>query len=216
MNERFQKEMEELKKELEEMGYLASGMLVDSVKALKEQDVGLADEVISRKERLADMDERIEEKALTMIALYQPMAKDMRALGCVLKMITYLARIGRYGKDIAKIAKELSGQPHIGKLVEIPYMADKAAGMVKDALKAFEKEDLSYIEDFSDRDDELDSLRYSIFRECLTYMMEDPQKITRCSHYIMIARYLERCGDHACKMAEKITYMVTGKRVEIK
>ncbi len=216
MSEKFHKEMENLKKELEDMGNLAANMLVDSVRALKEQNPNLADEVISKKKKLAEMDEHIEEKALTMIALYQPMAKDMRTLGCILKMITYLARIGRYGKDIASIAKQLAGEPHIGKLVEIPYMADRAAGMVKDALEAFKTENLSLISDFGDRDDELDSLRYSIFRECLTYMMEDPQKITRCSHYIMIARYLERCGDHACKMAEKIHYMVSGERVEIK
>ncbi len=216
MSEKFRREMEELKREVEDMGVLAAGMLMDSVKALKEQDVKLANEVISRKTRLAEMDEEIEERALTTIALYQPMAKDMRTLGCILKMITYLARIGRYGKDIAKVAEQLADSPHIGRLVEIPYMAERVAEMVRDALKAFETEDLSLIEDFSERDDELDSLRYSIFRECLTYMMEDPKKITRCSHYIMIARYLERCGDHACKMAEKINYMVTGKRVEIK
>ncbi len=216
MSEKFIKEMEELKKELLEMGDIAVGMLIDSVRALKEQNVEMAREVVSRKTKLAEMDEEIEERALTTIALYQPMAKDMRTLGCILKMITYLARIGRYGKDIAKVAEQLAERPHIGKLVEIPYMAEKVAGMVSDALNAFETEDLSLIEDFSERDDELDSMRYSIFRECLTYMMEDPTKITRCSHHIMIARYLERCGDHACKMAEKIHYMVTGERVEIK
>ncbi len=216
MREKFREDMENLKKELEEMGSLAVGMLTDAVKALKEQDAGLANEVISRKKELADMDERIEEKALTMIAIYQPMAKDMRTIGAVLKIITYLARIGRYGKDIAKVAIELSDKPHIGKMVEIPYMADVVAGMVRDAINAFKTEDLSLIENFSERDDELDSLRYSIFRECLTYMMEDPKNITRCSHYIMIARYLERCGDHACKIAEKVYYMSTGKRIEIK
>ena len=216
MSEKFNKEMENLKKELEEMGELAAYMLTDSVRALKEHDLELADEVISKKNRLAEMDEHIEEKALTMIALYQPMAKDMRTIGAILKLITYIARVGRYGKDVAKIAKELAGEAHVGRLVEIPYMAEQASRMVMDALEAFREENLEYIEDFSERDDELDSLRYSIFRECLTYMMEDPQKITRCSHYIMIARYLERCGDNACKMAEKIYYMVSGERKEIK
>ncbi len=216
MSEKFHMEMAELKRDIEKMGEMATSMLVDGVKALKEQDTELADEVVSRKNRLAEMDDMIEEKALSMIALYQPMAKDMRTIGTALKLITYLARVGRYGKDIAKVAEELAGEPHVGRLVEIPYMAEQASGMVGDALRAFKEENLEYINDFTERDDELDSLRYSIFRECLTYMMEDPQKITRCSHYIMVARYLERCGDHACKMAEKVTYMVTGKRVEIK
>jgi len=216
MSEKFHRKLSDLKGEVMEMGELASGMLSDSITALKNQDVETADSVISRKNKLAEMDEDIEEKALTFIALYQPMARDMRTIGCILKIITYLARIGRYGKDIAMTVKELAGEKHIGKLVEIPYMAEKAEEMIQDALCAFENETAIDTEAFISRDDELDSLRYSIFRECLTYMMEDPQKITRCSHYIMIARYLERCGDHACKMAEKINYMVTGKRMEIK
>ena len=131
-------------------------------------------------------------------------------------MITYLTRIGRYGKDIANAAKGLSTQPHIAKLVSIPYMCNIVCGMIEDTLKAFETEDLSLIQDFAERDDNLDTLRYSIFRESLTYMMEDQKNITRCANYIMIARYLERCGDHVCKIAEKIHFMVTGERIEVK
>jgi phosphate transport system protein len=216
MVEKFHKELAKLKKDVLEMGNLAKEMLQKAVEALKKQDIKLAENVISRKKKIADMDEKIEEEALRLIALYQPMAKDMRTIACCLKMITYLARIGRYGKDIANVAKELASQPHIAKLVSIPYMAELVCKMIDDALKAFETEDLSLIEDFSERDDAIDALRYSIFRECITYMMEDPKNIARCSHYAMIARYLERCADHACKMAEKIHYMVTGKRKEIK
>jgi len=216
MVEKFHKELENLKKEVIEMGSLAKEMLFNAVEALKNRDVRLAEEVVSKKREIAEMDEKIEEKALRFIALYQPMAKDMRAIACILKMITYLTRIGRYGKDIANVAKKLAGKPHIAKLVEIPYMAELVCKMIDDALKAFETEDLSLIEDFSERDDSVDALRYSIFRECITYMMEDPKNITRCTHYAMIARYLERCADHACKIAEKVYYMVTGKRKEIK
>ena len=216
MVEKFHKELENLKKEVIEMGSLAKEMLFNAVEALKNRDVRLAEEVVSKKREIAEMDEKIEEKALQLIALYQPMAKDMRAIACILKMITYLTRIGRYGKDIANVAKKLADKPHIAKLVEIPYMAELVCKMIDDALKAFETEDLSLIEDFSERDDSVDALRYSIFRECITYMMEDPKNITRCTHYAMIARYLERCADHACKIAEKVYYMVTGKRKEIK
>ena len=216
MVEKFHKELENLKKEVIEMGNLAKEMLFNAVEALKNRDVRLAEEVVSKKREIAEMDEKIEEKALQLIALYQPMAKDMRAIACILKTITYLTRIGRYGKDIANVAKKLADKPHIAKLVEIPYMAELVCKMIDDALKAFETEDLSLIEDFSERDDSVDALRYSIFRECITYMMEDPKNITRCTHYAMIARYLERCADHACKIAEKVYYMVTGKRKEIK
>ena len=214
--EKFHKELENLKKEVIEMGNLAKEMLFNAVEALKNRDVRLAEEVVSKKREIAEMDQKIEEKALQLIALYQPMAKDMRAIACILKMITYLTRIGRYGKDIANVAKKLADKPHIAKLVEIPYMAEVVCKMIDDALKAFETEDLSLIEDFSERDDSVDALRYSIFRECITYMMEEPKNITRCTHYVMIARYLERCADHACKIAEKVYYMVTGERKEIK
>ncbi len=208
--------IENLKLEVLEMGELAVGMLRDAVGALKTQDTYIAKEVIKKKEDIAKMDEQIEEKALRMIALYHPVAKDMRVIAAVLKMITYLTRVGRYAKDIAKTAILLSDEPHISKLVEIPYMSDKVIEMIKDALNSFKEEDLSCLKNFSERDDEIDSLYYSIFRECLTYMMEDTKNIAKCIHYIIVARYLERCGDHACKIAEKVHYMITGERIEIK
>jgi len=214
--DRLHEDLKKMKRKVIEMGELAKEMLHDSMEALEKQDVELAEEVISKKKKLADMDVEIEEKTLQLIALYHPMAKDMRTVACILKTITYLTRIGRYGKDIANIAKELSDKPHVAKLVEIPYMAEMVCKMIDDALKAFETEDISLIKDFEERDDTLDALRWSIFRECITYMMEDPKNITRCAHYVMIARYLERCGDHVCKIAEKIHYMVTGERIEIK
>ena len=216
MVEKFHVELNGLKKKALEMGELAKDMLQKSVEALKNRDTKLADWVLSKKREIMDMDDDIEQRALTLLTLYQPMAKDLRTIACILKTITYLTRIGRYGKDIANVAKELSTQPHLAKLVSIPYMADIVCKMIEDALKAFETGDLSIIQDFAERDDNLDALRYSIFRECLTYMMENPKNITRCAHYMMIARYLERCGDHACKIAEKVHYMVTGERVEIK
>jgi len=215
MSEKFHEQLKELKKDLLDMANLSKDMLHKSVKALKEQDNELADWVISKKGELAEMDSKIEEEAFILLTLHQPMAKDMRSLACVLKMITYLARIGRYGKDIAVLAKELSDQPHIAKLVSLPHMERIVCSMITDALTAFENWDIKYIQDFKERDDEVDAMRYSIFRECLTYMMEDQKKISRCINYIMISRYLERCADHALKMAEKIHYMITGEHIDI-
>jgi phosphate transport system protein len=214
MVEKFHVKLDDMKKEVLEMGFLAKWMLEDSVVALKNQDPKLAEDIISRKEEIASMDFNIEKNVLHLVPLYQPMAKDMRTIACILKMITYLTRIGRYGKNIAKVVPELSQEPPICKLVSIPHMTKIVGGMIGDALKAFETEDLSLIADFGERDDDVDALRYSIFRECISYMTENPKNITRCAHYIMIARYLERCADHACKIAEKIHYMVTGEHVE--
>ena len=212
---KFHKELEKEKKDILNMGRLAKDMLSKSVTALKEQDKELAEWVISKGDTIRYMDDEIEEDLLRFIALYQPVAKDMRLIACGLKMITYMARIGRYGRDIAKIAIELPDQPHLAKLVSIPRMAEIANSMVSDSLKAFKNGDLSPLKDFEERDNTLDAMRYSIFRECVTFMMESPNNITRCANYVMVARYIERCGDHACKMAEKIHYMVTGERIEI-
>ncbi len=215
MVEKFHDELDKLKGDVEEMGKLAHDMLENSIIALKTQNTELAEEVISQKGKLAQMDLDIEKNALRLVPLYQPMAKDMRVIACILKMITYLTRIGRYGKDIARVVPELCGSPQVAKLVSIPYMAQIVCGMIDHSLEAFETEDISLFTDFDERDDSVDALRHSVFRECLTYMTENPKYITPCAHYMMIARYLERCADHACKIAEKIHYMVTGKHKEI-
>jgi len=195
---------------------ISKEMLKNSIAALKNQDVKLAKKVYSKKDELMKMDENIEHRCLQAISMYQPMAKDMRKIGASLKIITYQTRIGRYGKDIAKMVEELSDSPHIAKLVSIPHMSEIVEEMINDALNAYKTEKLINIKSFIERDDDVDSLRESIFRETLSYMMEDNKKIKQGMYYAMIARYLERCADHACKIAEKVNYMITGKRIEIK
>jgi phosphate transport system protein len=133
-----------------------------------------------------------------------------------MRVVTSLYRIGRYGKDIAIVVPDLAGAPHIGNLVNLPHMGEIVDAMITDVMVAFDREDISVIADIQSREEVVDALRYSIFRESLTYMMEDPRNITRCTNYVMIARYLERCGDHACRIAEKVHYMVTGDRIEIR
>jgi phosphate transport system protein len=215
MTEKFHEELEMLKNRVEEMGELAKDMLETSVKALREQDIALANSVIGKSIKIREMDHSIEEETLKLITLNQPMAGDMRMVATMLKIITYITRIGRYGNDIAKVAVDLSEEAHIGKLVSLPQMSGIVCSMIDDALLAFKMKDISYIADFQEREDTIDAMRYSIYREGISYMMENPKYITRCTQYILIARYLERCGDHAVKMAEKIHYMVTGEHVEI-
>ena len=216
MRSKFDKELNEIKNLVIKMGDLSKEMLKNSIAALKNQDVKLAKKVYSKKDELMKMDENIEHRCLQAISMYQPMAKDMRAIGASLKIITYQTRIGRYGKDIAKMVEELSDSPHIAKLVSIPHMSEIVEEMINDALNAYKTEKLINIKSFIERDDDVDSLRESIFRETLSYMMEDNKKIKQGMYYAMIARYLERCADHACKIAEKVNYMITGKRIEIK
>lgn len=215
MTQKFHDELNELKIDITNMGQLAKDMLQKSVDSLKNDDSDLACWVQSQKGLLAQMDRDIEAKALRLIALYQPMAKDMRTIACCLKLNTYLVRIGRYGKDIAKVTDELHEIPRMKKLVSIPHMAEIVCTMIDNVLTAFTTENLTTIQDLEEKESTVDELRYSIFRECLTYMLEDNKNITQGAHYMMVSRYLERCGDHACKIAEKIHYMVTGEHVEI-
>ena len=216
MSTKFDEQLKKIKQGVLEMGELAQTMLRESIIALKNQDLKLADKVYENKDIIMKMDGDIEHRCLQAISMYQPMAKDMRVIGSSLKLITYLTRIGRYGKDIAKFVKEIADDPHIKKLVSIPHMSKIVDGMISDALIAYKNEEPVDIKSFVERDDDVDVLRNSIFREALTYMMQDSKNIERCMYYIMISRYLERCADHSCKMAEKIQYMATAERIEIK
>jgi phosphate transport system protein len=215
MAEKFHTELEQVKKDTVAMARFGCSMLRDAVDALVRQDRGLAETVVARKGEIHTREVDLEERCYQLIALYQPMARDMRVIACTLKVITASMRIGRYGKVIANIVKEIGDKPQIANMMSIPHMADLAIDMIDDSIEAYDTESLGKIEDFNVRDDTIDALRHSIFREGITHMMEDPRSITRCTHYIMVARYLERCADHACKIAENVHYMETGERIEI-
>jgi phosphate transport system protein len=215
-HKKFRTELDKLKDNVLEMGKLARGMLYDSVTALVNHDLLLAENVLSKKGTVAKMDFEIEQDALKLVALYQPMAKDLRVIAACLKSITYINRVGRYGKDIANVVKELKSKQNVSEQVNLMDMCEVVCEMLDDALEAFRTEDISKIKDISSRDDKVDARRWSVFRECITYMMEDSRNITTCSYYQIVARYIERCGDHACKIAEKVHFMVTGEPMEIK
>ena len=215
MVEKFHSELDIMKEHTLEMGSLSRTMLQMSIRALKNQDLDLAAWVMSRRDNLTTLDDSIEEEALRLMALYQPMAKDLRTIACTLKMITYLTRIGIYGKDIAVVVNKAADMPPVPGLFAIPRMTRIVCGMVDAGLKAYATDSISSIEAIGKRDDEVDALFFSTFQDCIAAMTEDPKKIPVCTNYILVARYLERCGDHACKMAEKVHYMVTGERIEI-
>ena len=216
---KFHSEIARTREKVLAMGHFAAGMLKDSVRALEENDRELAEQVRERKTELSVQMNELEDELYRLIALFQPVAKDMRTIACSLRLISSAERIGRYGKDIANIVRNTHDDPRVPDLVRalsIPTMAEIVRGMIEDSLEAYETENLALVADHSARDDAVDALRHTIFRDGVTYMMEDPRTITRCTNYLMVARYLERCGDHACKIAEKVTYMVTGEHIEIR
>jgi phosphate transport system protein len=216
MSEKFHTDLKRLKKDVVDLACFARNMLRDSLNALTTEDTEAAKEIASRKKHIKDTSIELEERTYQLIALYQPMAKDMREIACILKIISSSERIGRYGKDIANMVRQIKSQPEFVQPLPIDHMAGLVISMIDDVIHAFETDSIILIKDFSRRDDTVDSLWHSVLRETLTFMMENPKTITRGTYYIMVARYLERSGDHACKMAENVHYMVTGNRIEIK
>ncbi len=216
MSDKFHDEIAALKQEVLVLGALSRDMFTESLIALSKRDRTRASSVKAKKSELNAGVARLEDEIFQTIALFQPVARDMRVLICSLAMVSALERIGRYGKDIANLVLELPERPCAPEATSLFHMGDLVTGMIDDSLRAYGTEDLSHIAEHSGRDDTVDALRKTIFRESLTHMLEDPRNITPCASYGMIARYLERCADHSCKMAEKVHYMVTGERVEIK
>jgi len=198
-----------------EMGELAAEMLEKSVTALINSDVDLADEVIGKYDRIAFLESMIEDETLKVLILYQPMATDMRFTATALKMITSLERIGKYSKNIAKAAIYLKDRPTTYRMINVYEMCDVAVEMVHGVVTAFESRNIKGLEKYHELDDKLDHHRVSVIEDNLKHMVSNPDAIEAYTYYISVAKYLERVGDNACKIAEKIIYMVTGKRTQI-
>lgn len=208
----FHRDVDDLVERVIHMAALSRRSVHDGVEAFAKLDVDAARAVIASNQEINRIDVDIEARSLDLIALHQPMAVDLRTLGASLKIITYLDRIGRYGYDIAKAALHLEGKPHVRKLVGIPIMRDKSLHLLDEAMAAFKARDAPRARAVQPADDEVDALYDQIFRECITYMIEDPRTITQCTQYILVARHLERVGDNAGKIGEKTIYMATGER----
>jgi phosphate transport system protein len=214
MRDEFVTAIQSVGVEVEAMADLARAMLLQGVASLSGLNRAQSEEVIARGNELAQADEDIETSVLKVLTLQQPMARDLRKMGAALKLITYINRVGRYGYDIAKVARDWpEGQEHVARMVNIRDMSLKVEAMLDMTIIAYRNNVVPDTEAFMALEDEVDAMRYAIFRECLTYMAQDPKNIERCAHYMMVARYLERCADNIVKMVEKIHYSVHGQRL---
>ncbi len=211
----YKEEIESLKNDLLKMAHLVERSIIKSVESLAKKDSNLARQILDEDDIIDDLEHDIEKRSLRLLALQQPMASDLRAIGTALKIITDLERIADHASDIAKVTLKLEGQPLIKPLIDIPRMANIAEKMIHDMLTAFMDGDVKLAEEVCQRDDELDNLYSQIFRELLLIMMEDPRTITQATYLLMVAQYLERVGDHATNLGEWIIYMVTGERREL-
>lgn len=208
----FDEELKALKEEMLTMGSLVEEAIHNAVKALAEQDVKLAEQVNANDERIDEYEVSIEEKCIRLIALQQPVAKDLRTIGMITKIITDLERIGDNACNIARIAMKIGEEPLVKPLIDIPRMADLACRMVHQSLDAFVHQDPELARETARGDEEVDELNSQIFRELLTFMMADPSTINQSTYLLFVGRYLERIADHATNVCERVIYMATGRR----
>lgn len=213
VREHIDLELKNLEEKLLKLGKLAIDAVSQSVLALKEQDVEKAKAVIEGDKNLDDMAEDIDMSCLKFMARFQPLGQDLRTVSAIMHMAVDLERIGDYGASIAKRAIKLSDRPHIKPLLDIPRMESDIRKMVFLALDALMEKDTKKAEDVCRMDDEVDDLERQIFRELLLIMIERPQVIEQATELLLVARTLERAGDHATNLAERVIYMVTGKKI---
>lgn len=216
MRQSYDQELEGLRTELLRMGDLVGKAIEDAVQSLAKQDEELAKKVIAGDDVIDRLEIEIEDKCMVLIARQQPLARDLRIISTGLKITTDLERMGDHAFDIAKVTMRLSKQPLIKPLVDIPRMAWMAQQMLKDSLEAYMKLDIALAEQVCLADNEVDDLYQQVFRELLTYMMEDQRTIGQATQLIFVGRYLERIADHATNIAEWVIYLVTGQRLRKK
>jgi phosphate transport system protein len=209
----FQEELDHLKTRLLEMGGLAEEEVRLAIKALTDRDPALVERVLEGDEPLNALHIEIDGRCFTLLALYQPMAADLRTIVAAVKINTDLERVGDLAVNIAEAARRYLSHPPVKKLLDIPLMATIAQTMLRDALDAFVRWDLALAQHVLNEDDRLDTLKTQIFRELLTFMLQDPATIEPALDLILVSRHLERIGDHATNIAEDVIFIVSARDV---
>ncbi len=214
MERHFDAELTALNEKLLEMARLAEESVALAVKSLKERNEAIAHDVLKREGGINLLEIEIDERCMKLLALRQPVASDLRFITSAMKIGSDLERVGDLAVNIAEVSLDLLQHPPLKPLIDIPRMAALAQSMVKDALNAFVNRDEKLARAVCKRDDEVDSLNDQVFRELLTYMMNDPSTINRAVGLILIGRHLERIADHATNIGEDVIYLVLGKTIK--
>lgn len=211
----FSEELEQLSTNVSKMGGLAEAQLQSAIDAITRRDMALADRTVSQDQQLDDLEILIEENAVELIALRQPMALDLREAMTAIKIAADLERIGDLAKNISKRSLVIFQDYETpNRLVQgLSRMGKLALGQLKLVLDAYTNRDVEMANKVWLSDEEIDEMYNSVFRELLTYMMEDPRTIGMCTHLLFVAKNIERIGDHATNIAETVSYLVTGDRV---
>lgn len=214
MERHFDEELKNLKQKLLHMADTAQEMVGLSVKALAERKEPLAQQVFQLEETVNHIEIEIEEEVLKLLALRQPAAGDLRLLTAILKINNDLERIADQAVNISELAVELLKQPPLKPLIDIPHMANLAQRMIKNSLDAFVQQDPALAKQVCLDDDDVDRINDQVFRELLTYMMQDPKSINRAVDLILVSRNLERVADHATNISEDVIFIVEGKNIK--
>lgn len=208
---KYEEELALLNRKLLEMASLVESMIAKSIKALREGNMILAQEVISTDEQVNAMEIEIDNLCVKILALYQPEAKDLRTVTMIMKVNNDLERIGDHASSISRMALFMADYPPIKPLVDIPKMADKAMEMLRESLDAFIRRDAKLAVVVCQKDDEVDNYEPQIVRELITFVMSDPSMLNRALRYIYVARHIERVADLATNIAEDAYYIATGE-----
>jgi len=210
----FQKELDGLKENLLRMAILVEEAIGNAVQSLVKRDSDLAKKTFEGEEQINEMEIDIDGKCLKLLALMQPMAADLRFITSAMKITTDLERMGDQAVNIAERAISLNQEPQLKPYIDIPRMAEITQSMVKDVLDAFVNGDSKLARSVCERDDIVDGLNDQVFRELLTFMMADPQTVTRAVHLMIVCRCLERIGDHATNIAEDVIFMLDARVIK--
>ena len=212
----FGRDLRFLQEELLAVGSMVEKAIANSVDALKTRDLDLSRQVVQDDAVIDARRYDIEERCVNLIARQQPMATDLRTIIAILQIVGELERMGDYASGIAKISLAMGNEPPIKPLIDIPRMADKASQMLRRSLDSLVGRDIVAAEGVRADDDEVDALYDQIYRELLTFMLEDPRTITRATYLLWVAHDLERIADRATNIAKRVIYLVTGQHVETK
>ena len=208
----YDRDLETLGRRISEMGGIAEKMLADAMDALSEADTDLARTVVATDLRLDALQREIEDSAILTIARRQPLAIDLRECVAAIRISGDLERVGDFAKNIAKRAVKVAGEARLPRaIVGLRSMQEAASMQLKDVLDAYAQRDVERAREVWLRDSQLDSLEDSVFRDLLTFMMEDPRNITFCTHLLFCSKNIERIGDHTTNIAETVVYLVTGE-----
>jgi phosphate transport system protein len=212
-DKKYEEELRKLRDDILYMGGLVEDQIQKAVKSLVDRDSDLANIIIERDHEVNRMDVEIDELCIRLLALHQPAGRDLRFITTGLKITTDLERIGDIAVNICERTLELNTEPQLKPYIDIPRMAEIAERMIHESLDAFVREDTDLALKVCMDDEEVDQLNSQIFRETITFMIEDPHTINRAMKISFISKYLERIADHATNIGEMVVFMVKGKSI---